>query len=735
MCGQERDGRGAIGGGEHAVALALEGDLDEMADLLVVLGDQHGLRAAGQRRLEGDVVRFLSGVGEGGQEEVEGGAAAHGALHGDPALVLCDDAIDGGQPKAGALARGLGGEERLEDSAQVLRRDAGPGVGDGEMGAVAGGGPGVLNGVGLVDQGDIDGELEFAASGHGVAGVDGEVEQRLLEHAGIGAHGDGLGHDARGERDVLTEDTAHELAHVLDEFAEVDGLLLLVLLAAEGEELAGEAGGAFGGGGDLVDGLAAVAIEVGQFAERGDLELDDREQVVEVVGDAAGQAADGVHLLRLAELILKLDAGRDVLLDGDEVGDAAIVALHRGDDRLFGEELAVLAPALDDTVPLPTGFDRGPHALVVLGRMSARFEHPRVLAENVRRDVAGGFRKPRVDVFDASLGVGDDDGDRRLLDGAGETADLLLGEPAVGDVAGDVEGADDGTGLVAHGTADGVNVARAALAGHGERLLAAFEGTEDEQAALGGVARLGHGFAEELGVVAADDVGDRAAEEARAGGVDVLVASLGVLDVDGIGGAFDDGIETSFGFAQAQSEPLVFGELGLQFLDDAAVVFLEEGGRVVGERGRRCRGWGVGGVQQGGDELVGFEGFDEEAHGAERERKLLVLGLGVDGGEEDEGDVAQRRVALHFAAELEAVHAGHHHIRYDEVIVALLEHAEGLGAVVGGDDLMARGAQDGFEQVPVLRSVVDVEDSHGGGRLRWRRTSVGKVSGSIGLGT
>jgi len=37
------------------------------------------------------------------------------ALHFDPALVLFDDAVDGGQAQAGALAHSLGGEERIED--------------------------------------------------------------------------------------------------------------------------------------------------------------------------------------------------------------------------------------------------------------------------------------------------------------------------------------------------------------------------------------------------------------------------------------------------------------------------------------------------------------------------------------------------------------------------------------------------------------------------------------------
>ena len=49
------------------------------------------------------------------QIDLERGAAAHFAVDVDVAAGLLDDAVDGGQAQAGALARPLGGEERLED--------------------------------------------------------------------------------------------------------------------------------------------------------------------------------------------------------------------------------------------------------------------------------------------------------------------------------------------------------------------------------------------------------------------------------------------------------------------------------------------------------------------------------------------------------------------------------------------------------------------------------------------
>ena len=69
-------------------------------------------------------------LGDAGEKNGEGGAGAGLALDGDPALMLLDDAIDGGQAQAGALADFLGGEKRLEQMAQRLVVHAQAGVGD-----------------------------------------------------------------------------------------------------------------------------------------------------------------------------------------------------------------------------------------------------------------------------------------------------------------------------------------------------------------------------------------------------------------------------------------------------------------------------------------------------------------------------------------------------------------------------------------------------------------------------
>ena len=78
------------------------------------------------------------------------------------------------------------------------------------------------------------------------------------------------------------------------------------LPAAEGQELARQTGGALAGPLDFLD-VVSQRI-VGRHAQQQQFRASHHhaEQVVEVVRDSAGQAPDGFHFLRLAQLIFEL---------------------------------------------------------------------------------------------------------------------------------------------------------------------------------------------------------------------------------------------------------------------------------------------------------------------------------------------------------------------------------------------------------------------------------------------
>ena len=141
--------------------------------------------------------------------------------------------------------------------------------------------------------------------GHRVAGVDGQVHQHLLDLRRVDADAPEGGVEPRHDLDVLAEERPQHARGVRDEGVEVDDLRLQHLLAAEGEELAHEARGPLGGAHDVLHLAQARVVRVEAPAQQLAVAHDHREQVVEVVGDAAREPADRLHLLRLAQLLLE----------------------------------------------------------------------------------------------------------------------------------------------------------------------------------------------------------------------------------------------------------------------------------------------------------------------------------------------------------------------------------------------------------------------------------------------
>src|SRR5580658_183966 len=98
-------------------------------------------------------------------------------------------------------------------------------------------------------------------------------------------------------------------------------LRMIRLHSTEGQELAGKAGGRLTGLLDLLRILSSRSVELAyQYAA---VAIDRGQQVVEVMGDAARQASDGLHLVGLIQLRFQFCflvrgslAPRDIARDG-----------------------------------------------------------------------------------------------------------------------------------------------------------------------------------------------------------------------------------------------------------------------------------------------------------------------------------------------------------------------------------------------------------------------------------
>ncbi len=105
--------------------------------------------------------------------------------------------------------------------------------------------------------------------------------------------------------DVLADDPPQHRAQLRHDRVEVHDPRLEHLLPAEGQELAGERRRAVRGAVDLQHVEPALVVVADRPQQQLGVPDDGREEVVEVVGDAAGELADRLHLLRLPELFLQ----------------------------------------------------------------------------------------------------------------------------------------------------------------------------------------------------------------------------------------------------------------------------------------------------------------------------------------------------------------------------------------------------------------------------------------------
>ena len=259
---------------------------------------------------------------------------------------LLGEAVHHREAEPGSLACGLGREEGLERKLHHLGRHAVAGVADGEHDVLARLHVGVLARVGIVERDVAELDRHPAAALHGVARVDGEVEHRVLDLRRIDEGVPEAGGRHGLDLDRFAERAAQHVAHADDAAGNVDDLGLQRLAPAEGEQLAGQLGAAPDRRFRLAQPLRDLLVAGREPAQQLQVVGDHLQDVVEVVRHAAGELADGVHLLRLAQLLLgsaqdlcTRPLRRQVAADG---ADEPVARHHRPADPAHA---AVLVPA------------------------------------------------------------------------------------------------------------------------------------------------------------------------------------------------------------------------------------------------------------------------------------------------------------------------------------------------------------------------------------------------------
>ena len=117
-------------GQQHRITAALQEIADEQAHGLFVFHDQDDFIATRQIVSDRRCFLFRMNVFGGRQVDAKRRSFVHLTVNFDPAVVLFDNGINGGESQAGSLAGFLGGEKRFEDAREIPGSDAAAGIGD-----------------------------------------------------------------------------------------------------------------------------------------------------------------------------------------------------------------------------------------------------------------------------------------------------------------------------------------------------------------------------------------------------------------------------------------------------------------------------------------------------------------------------------------------------------------------------------------------------------------------------
>ena len=185
------------------------------------------------------------------------------------------------------------------------------------------------------------------------------------------------------ELDRLAQRPPQQICKIGDERADVSRFRIERLSPAEGEQLSSELRAILRRVVSLFGELALLGIAEtrGEHFQIGD---DRRQEVVEIVRDAAGELADRLHLLRLAKLVFDLLAAGEV---ADEAGEDPLSVRARFADRQFHREnCAVLGLAFDQPAVADDPRFAGPEIIadvaVMLDPVGFGHQHPDVASDD-----------------------------------------------------------------------------------------------------------------------------------------------------------------------------------------------------------------------------------------------------------------------------------------------------------------------------------------------------------------
>jgi len=250
------------------------------------------------------------------------------ALDFDKAALTTDDSMHHGQAHAGSTGFFLCGKIRFKNSVEELFLNAATGIGDTQLKpflAVAG------------LRGEIEGNPQDpVAAGHGMGSIGTEIDQHLMNLHGINKYPAATLIDLFLDDDSRRQGGAHKLHHLFNDGMNILQHLLFLDASRKSQYLFHQGFGPFGRLENFLQiieyGLIGETVLLHFQADNFRIPHDGGENVVKIVGNAAGQGTDGLHFLGMAQLSFEPELLGDVLGYADNSSDTTLFV----DDRRSG---------------------------------------------------------------------------------------------------------------------------------------------------------------------------------------------------------------------------------------------------------------------------------------------------------------------------------------------------------------------------------------------------------------
>ena len=246
-----------------------------------------------------------------------------------------------------------------------LRAHPAAGVAHAQLHEAAGAGLAVGPRPGGVDLDQVDGQHDLSAVRHGIAGVDAEIEDDLVDHSRIGLDRGQVGGRPELDGHRFPEQSPDHRQESGDVRLQVHRVQIGHLPPAEGQQLPRNRCRPTGFLLQLEQIRLHLRREPGLLAQEAQMHHESRQHVVEIVGHAAGQSPHGLDLLELPHLQLESLVLRHVTQEAAQSasGDGQMVHADLDVDRPFvpAAEAAreALRPAVADRVEERLVLQRG----------------------------------------------------------------------------------------------------------------------------------------------------------------------------------------------------------------------------------------------------------------------------------------------------------------------------------------------------------------------------------------